>query len=127
VDLETAMLLTMLKAKIHGVRVTQADLNYYGSITIAEDLMLASGILNNESVLVADLTNGNRLTTYAIPGPAGSGVIGMNGAAAHLIHPGDEILVLCFAQMTPDEAKAHKATILLMNPENNTIRETLRK
>lgn len=119
------MFIRLLKAKIHGARVTEADLRYTGSISIDKDIMDAAGIVNHEIVMVADLTNGNRLTTYAIPGEAGSGAISMNGAAARLINEGDEILIFAFAYVTPAEAADHKATVLIMDPETNTIKETL--
>ncbi|MBO4621252.1 MAG: aspartate 1-decarboxylase [Paludibacteraceae bacterium] len=106
------MLITILKSKIHRVRVTEANLDYVGSITIDEDLMDASGIVAGERVQVVDNTNGARLETYTIPGRRGSGEICMNGAAAHLMHPGDTVIIMAYALMTPDEAKSFKPQII---------------
>ena len=106
------MLITILKSKIHRVRVTEANLDYVGSITIDEDLMDASGIVAGERVQVVDNTNGARLETYTIPGRRGSGEICMNGAAAHLMHPGDTVIIMAYALMTPDEAKGFKPQII---------------
>ena len=106
------MLITILKSKIHRVRVTEANLDYVGSITIDEDLMDAVGIVPGEKVQVVDNTNGARLETYTIPGKRGSGEICMNGAAAHLIHPGDTIIIMAYALMTPEEAKGFKPQIV---------------
>lgn len=113
------MYLTILKSKIHRVVVTEANLNYIGSITIDEDLMDASGILSGERVSVVDNTNGARLETYVIPGQRGSGVICMNGAAAHLIKKGDVVIIMAYALMTPDEAREFKPQIVF--PENNRL------
>ena len=106
------MLLTILKSKIHRAKVTQADLNYVGSITIDEDLLRQSGINEYEQVDVVDINNGNRLTTYAISGKPGSGIICLNGAAARLVSEGDLVIIMSYAQMTRDELKEHKRTIL---------------
>jgi len=95
----------MLKGKIHRLRVTEADLNYVGSITLDPDLMAAADILPYEQVHVLDIDNGNRLTTYAIPGEAGSGQACINGAAAHLVHPGDITIVLAYADYTEEELR----------------------
>ena len=97
------MLLTILKSKIHRAKVTQADLNYVGSITIDEDLLRQSGINEYEQVDVVDINNGNRLTTYAIAGKPGSGIICLNGAAARLVSEGDLVIIMSYAQMTRDE------------------------
>ena len=94
------MLLTILKSKIHRAKVTQADLNYVGSITIDEDLLRQSGINEYEQVDVVDINNGNRLTTYAIAGKPGSGIICLNGAAARLVSEGDLVIIMSYAQMT---------------------------
>ncbi len=96
---------TMLKSKIHRATVTRADLQYIGSVTIDEDLMDAADLLPGEQVAIVDVTNGARLETYAIPGDRGSGVIGINGAAAHLVHIGDLVILMSYAQM--DDATAH--------------------
>ena len=108
----------MLKAKLHRATVTQADLHYEGSITIDRDLLDQAGILVHEQVDVLDITNGARLTTYAIEGPRGSGIIGINGAAAHLVNPGDLVIICAYAQMSEVEAQSHKPAIILLNAEN---------
>ena len=94
------------------MRVTEANLDYVGSITIDENLMDAAGIVAGEKVQVVDNTNGARLETYTIPGQRGSGEICMNGAAAHLMHPGDTIIIMAYALMTPEEAKGFKPQII---------------
>src|SRR5690625_5507911 len=99
------MKLTMFKSKLHQLKVTEADLMYEGSITIDEDLLEAAGILPYEKVQVVNITNGARLETYTIAGERGSGVCCMNGAAARLTQIGDRIIVISYAEMTPDEAK----------------------
>jgi len=119
------MLLKLLKGKIHRAVVTEANLDYVGSITIDRNLMDASGILPNEVVLVADLNNGSRHETYVIPGEAGSGIICINGAAARLVSVGDTVLIMAFAQMTPQEAKAHQAQVVIVGPKN-TVKEIIR-
>src|SRR6266508_3844024 len=101
------MLRTMLKSKIHRATVTQADLHYVGSVTVDEDLMDAADLLPGEQVAIVDVTNGARLETYVIPGERGSGVIGMNGAAAHLVHEGDLVILISYAAMDSAEAKSH--------------------
>ncbi len=112
------MILTMLKAKLHRATVTRADLDYEGSITIDLDLLERSGILPHEQVDVLDITNGVRLTTYAIPGARGSGEIGINGAAAHLVNPGDLVIICAYARMDAQEAKNFKPVILLLDEKN---------
>lgn len=114
------MLITMLKAKIHRAKVTQAELNYVGSITIDEDLLIKSGILEYEKVKVVDIDNGNRFETYAIKGDKNSGVICLNGAAARLVQPGDRVIIMCYCHLDATEVNAHSPKILLMN-DNNTI------
>ena len=113
------MYLNILKSKIHRVQVTEANLDYVGSITIDEALMEAANIYAGEKVQVVDNTNGARLETYVIAGRRGSGCICMNGAAAHLIHVGDTVIIMAYALMTPEEAKAFKPAIVF--PENNRI------
>lgn len=113
------MFLTILKSKIHRVKVTEANLEYIGSITIDEDLMDAAGIFAGEQVSVVDNTNGARLETYVIAGKRGSGCICMNGAAAHLMHVGDTVIIMAYALMTPEEAKTFKPMIVF--PENNLL------
>ncbi|MGH1404734.1 MAG: aspartate 1-decarboxylase [Alphaproteobacteria bacterium] len=120
-----AMILTMLKSKLHRATVTQADLNYEGSITIDRDLMDTAGLLLNEQVDVLDITNGNRLTTYVIEGERGSGVIGINGAAAHLVKEGDLVIICSYAQMDEQEAKTHVPKSFLVD-EKNRIKSTAR-
>ena len=115
------MILTMMKAKIHRATVTQCDLNYEGSITIDRDLLEASGILVNEQVDVLNINTGARFTTYAIEGAAGSGIIGINGAAARLAQAGDLVIVISYAQMEEEEAKRHRPTVLLMDAKNRIL------
>ena len=112
--------ITLLKAKIHRAVVTQADLDYVGSITIDSDLLRESGILEYEKVEIADIDNGNRFETYAIAGEAGSGVICLNGAAARCVEVGDKIIIVAYAYMTPEEARNHKPAVLFVD-ENNRI------
>ncbi|MBR2185339.1 MAG: aspartate 1-decarboxylase [Prevotella sp.] len=114
------MQIILLKSKIHRATVTQADLDYVGSITIDSDLLRESGIQEYEKVEIADITNGNRLETYAIAGEAGSGIICLNGAAAKLVNPGDKIIIMAYANMTPEEAKSHKPTVIFVD-DNNAI------
>jgi len=116
------MILTMLKGKIHRATVTQAELNYVGSITIDKTLMEAAGILENEKVQIVDINNGARLETYVIPGKRDSGVICLNGAAARLVQPGDKVIIIAYAQMNEDEARKYKPSVVFMN-DNNTIKE----
>lgn len=99
------MLLNVLKGKIHRATVTQAELDYVGSITIDSDLMEAAGIMEYELVTISDCNNGNRLETYVIAGEPGSGVICLNGAAAHLVNVGDKVIIMNYCQMTPEEFK----------------------
>ena len=115
------MLLNILKSKIHRVQVTEANLEYIGSITIDEALMEAANIYPGERVQVVDNTNGARLETYVITGKRGSGCICMNGAAAHSIHVGDTIIIMAYALMTPEEAKTFKPAIVFPAP-GNTLR-----
>lgn len=112
------MLLTLLKAKIHRATVTQCDLDYEGSISIDAALMEAAGIVPHEQVDVLDITNGARLTTYAIEAPAGSGIIGMNGAAARLVATGDLVIIVAYAQMEPAEARTHAPTVVTVDSKN---------
>jgi aspartate 1-decarboxylase len=113
----------MMKSKLHRVTVTEANLNYVGSITIDSDLMAAANILPNEQVHVVDNNNGSRLVTYAIPGPAGSGVICLNGSAARLVQPGDIAIIMTYAMMSEEEAKTFKPTVVLVDDQNK-ITET---
>ncbi len=107
-----------MKAKIHRATVTQADLEYEGSIAIDRVLLEEAGILPYEQVHVYDVNNGNRFVTYAIEGLPKSGVICVNGAAARLVTPGDQVIIVSFAQMTSDEARQHKPRVLLVDSKN---------
>ncbi len=108
----------MFLSKIHRATVTQADLDYEGSVTIDADLLDASGILPHEEVNIWDVTNGNRLATYALAGPRGSGVICINGAAAHLIDPGDIVILATFGDLTDAEAREHVPTVVFVDADN---------
>lgn len=108
----------MLSSKIHRATVTECDLDYVGSITIDRDLMDAAGLLENEQVQVLDITNGNRLTTYVIEGERGSGVIGINGAAAHLVQQGDLVIICSYVQLNEIELENYKPTIVLVDEKN---------
>jgi aspartate 1-decarboxylase len=114
----------MLRSKIHQPRVTQCDPDYVGSITIDADLLRAADMRPNESVVVADIDNAARFETYIIRGEPGSGVIGVNGAAAHLVSPGDRLIVLAFALMEPSEVADHQARVVVCD-ERNGIAEQL--
>ena len=117
------MHLLMLKAKLHMARVTDARLDYSGSLTIDEDLMEAADILINEKVQVVDINNGERLETYAIPGPRGSGVICLNGAAARLVQPGDQVIIMTYVVVDDKEARNWEPTVVFLK-EGNRIAET---
>ena len=118
------MNLTMLKGKIHRAVVKQAELNYVGSITVDTDLLEAAGILEYEMVQIVDIENGNRFETYTIAGEAGSGMICLNGAAARQVAVGDHIILMSYAQMTPEEAKEHKPKVVFVDEENCIARIT---
>jgi aspartate 1-decarboxylase len=115
------MLRTLLKSKIHRATVVQAELHYVGSITIDRDLMDAADIVEFEQVQIYDVTNGHRLTTYAIGGERGSGMVCINGAAAHLVHPGDLIIVASYAQYSPEEVARHNPPIILVDQHNRIV------
>jgi len=115
------MLLTMMKAKLHRATVTQADLEYEGSIAIDRDLLEASGILPHEQVDVLNITTGARFTTYAIEAPRGSRVIGVNGAAARLVQKGDKVIVVTYCQVDASEARNYNPTVVLLD-EGNEIK-----
>jgi len=117
------MEITLLKAKIHRAVVKQADLDYVGSITIDSRLLRESGILEYEKVEIADITNGNRLETYAIAGEEGTGMICLNGAAAQLVNPGDKIIIMAYASMTSEEAETHHPVVLFVDEDNNIVRK----
>lgn len=112
------MNIEMLKGKIHRATVTQAELNYVGSITIDGALMKAAGILEYEKVQVVDIDNGSRLETYVIEGEENSGVICLNGAAARLVGVGDKVIIMAYCTLTPDEAKTHKPTVVFVDGDN---------
>lgn len=108
----------MLKSKIHGATVTQANLHYIGSVTVDLNLLDAADILPGELVAILDVTNGARLETYVIAGERGSGVLGINGAAAHLVHTGDTVVLLTYAEMTTEEAKTYRPAVVHVNDRN---------
>jgi aspartate 1-decarboxylase len=112
---------TLLKSKIHRATVTEADLDYEGSVTIDEDLMDAAGVWPHEAVHVWNVTRGTRLQTYALKGERGSGVICINGAAAHLNQPGDKVILATFAEMEDAEARDHLPKVVLVDDENRII------
>ncbi|MDR1123756.1 MAG: aspartate 1-decarboxylase [Elusimicrobiota bacterium] len=112
------MFLSILKSKIHRAVVTGTEIDYIGSITISQDLMRAAGLLEYEKVHVADIDNGNRFETYVIKGPAGSGQICLNGAAAKLVKKGDKIIIMAYAQMEPGEAAAFKPRVVFVDADN---------
>ena len=118
------MLLTLLKAKLHRATVTEANLNYTGSITIDKDIIDQAGIFIHEKVQIVNNNNGARFETYVIEGKSGSGVLCLNGAAARLVQPGDKVIIMAYAQMTPEEAQTHKPVVLLLG-DNNQILEKL--
>ncbi|RKT17232.1 L-aspartate 1-decarboxylase [Streptomyces sp. 1114.5] len=112
------MLRTMLKSKIHRATVTQADLHYVGSVTVDEDLLDAADLLPGELVHIVDINNGARLETYTIAGPRGTGVIGINGAAARLVHPGDLVILIAYGQMDTAEAKGYEPKVVFVDERN---------
>ncbi len=118
------MVLNMLKGKIHRVTVVQAEVDYVGSITIDEDLMDAAGIIEYEKVQVADVDSGTRLETYVIAGERGSGMICLNGAAAHLVSVGDKVIIMCYAQMEADEARDWQPRVVFVDEKNQISRVT---
>jgi aspartate 1-decarboxylase len=120
------MLLTLLKAKIHRATVTQCDLHYEGSISVDAALLERSGILPHEQVDVLNINNGERFTTYAIPAAAGSGTIGINGAAARLAQKGDLVIIVAYARMEEAEAKSFSPRILLVDGNNRPLAPNLR-
>ena len=118
------MYLQMLKGKIHRATVIQAELNYVGNITIDEDLLDAAGILEYEKVQIVDVDNGQRFETYTIAGERGSGMICLNGAAARCVQKGDKIIIMCYAEMTPDEIKENPPKVVFVDSENRINRVT---
>ena len=115
------MYIQVLKSKIHRVSVTEARLDYIGSITIDEDLLDAANILPGERVYIVNNNNGARLDTYTIPGARGSGTICLNGAAARLVQPGDIVIIMAYATMTPDEARAFKPAVIFPDTATNKL------
>ena len=116
------MLLTLMKAKLHRATVTQADMDYEGSISIDSELLEVSGILPHEQVDVLNITNGARFTTYAIAAPRGSKVIGVNGAAARLVQKGDKVIVVAYGQLPAEEARNYSPTVVLLGDGNEIKR-----
>lgn len=115
------MFLTMFKSKIHRAIVTEANLNYMGSITIDAALLEQSNILPNEKVQIVNNNNGARFETYVISGQRGSGVICLNGAAARLVQPGDTVIIIAYALMTPEEARDFKPTVVMVDGDNRVV------
>lgn len=115
------MFITMFKSKLHRATVTEANLNYVGSITIDKNLLDAAGILVGEKVQIVNNNNGARLETYTIEGEPGSGVICLNGAAARLVQPGDQVIIIAYAMMTADEAKNFRPTVVHLNEKNQIV------
>ena len=115
---------TMLKGKIHRATVRQAELDYVGSITVDPELLEAAGILEYEKVAIVDINNGSRFETYTIAGEPGSGMICLNGAAARCVSQGDKIIIMCYAEMTPEEAKEHKPKVVFVDDNNKITRLT---
>ena len=118
------MVLNMLKGKIHRATVVQAALDYVGSITIDEALMDSAGILEYEKVEIVDIDNGNRFATYVIAGERGSGMICLNGAAARCVCIGDKIIIMCYCQITSEEAKEHHPNVVFVDENNKPVRVT---
>ena len=118
------MLIEMMKSKIHRVTVTQADLNYVGSITIDSDLLRAADILPGQRVWIVNNNNGERFDTYVIEGEAGSGVICLNGAAARCVQPKDKIIIMAYTSVSAEEAKTHRPTVVFVDDDNRIDRVT---
>jgi aspartate 1-decarboxylase len=117
----TTLMRTMMTGKIHRATVTQADLHYVGSITVDADLLAAADLLPGQQVDVVDVTNGSRLTTYAIAGEAGSGQICINGAAAHLVHPGDVVILIAYGLLSDAEARTYSPHVVLVDSDNRIV------
>lgn len=113
----------MLKGKIHRATVTQAELDYVGSITVDTALLKAAGILEYEKVQIVDVNNGERFETYTIAGEEGSGVICLNGAAARCVQKGDKVIIMSYCELTPDEAKTHKPSVVFVDDNNKVVRK----
>ena len=112
----------MMKAKIHRATVTQADLHYVGSVTIDADLLDAADLIEGEQVAIVDITNGARLETYVIPAPRGSGIIGINGAAAHLVHPGDLVIIMNYALYDEAELARREPRVVHVDENNRVVK-----
>ena len=117
----------MLKGKIHRARVTEADLDYMGSLTLDEDLMDAAGLKEYEKIQVLDITNGSRIETYIIRGTKGSGQVCINGAAAHLIHKGDLVIIVSYCQLSDEESLLHKPKIIHVDADNQVLSTSTEK
>ena len=115
------MIRVILKSKIHRAKVTQADLHYVGSIAIDRALMEAADLIEGEQVVIADITNGARLETYVIPAPAGSGIVGINGAAAHLVNEGDLVIIMSYCMLDDAEAKAFRPHVVHVDDDNRIV------
>ena len=116
------MMRTMMKSKIHRATVTEADLDYVGSVTVDRELMEAADLFEGEQVAIVDITNGARIETYVIAGERGSGVIGINGAAAHLVHPGDLVIILSYAMLSDAEARAFRPKVVHVDRNNRIVK-----
>ncbi|MEZ5210154.1 aspartate 1-decarboxylase [Gordonia sp. (in: high G+C Gram-positive bacteria)] len=117
------MLRTMMTSKIHRATVTQADLHYVGSVTIDQDLLDAAGLLEGEQVTIVDIDNGARLETYVIAGARGTGVIGINGAAAHLVHPGDLVIIIAYGMFDEAELLTYEPRVVFVDEHNRVLAE----
>ena len=116
------MMRIMMKSKIHRATVTQADLDYVGSVTLDAMLMETADLLEGEKVAIVDVTNGARIETYVIPGPRGSGVIGINGAAAHLVHPGDIVIIMSYGMYSDAEARSLEPIVVHVDEQNRVVK-----
>jgi aspartate 1-decarboxylase len=116
------MMRIMMKSKIHRATVTQADLDYVGSVTLDAALMEAADLLEGEQVAIVDITNGARIETYVIPGPSGSGIIGINGAAAHLVHPGDLVIIISYAMVEDAQARSLEPKVVHVDERNRIVK-----
>ena len=115
------MLRTFMRAKLHRGTITQANLDYVGSLTVDSRLLAAADLLPGELVQVININTGARFETYVIPGPAGSGVLGANGGAARLVHPGDKVIVIAYAQLTPEEIPGFRGRVVLLDDANRIV------
>lgn len=118
------MLRTMMTSKIHRATVTEANLHYVGSVTVDADLLDAANLLEGEQVAIVDVTNGARLETYTIAGERGSGVIGINGAAAHLVSPGDIVILIAYGQLNEEELKTYAPSVVFVDSDNKPVELT---